>query len=123
MRRSAGRILLLTAFTLIAGCQQAPQAEFRTMPGRGNYAMIIPAGVTADAMPALAKAQCGTKSQCSVYGWRSTEDAASAIPMTDRELASQIFAYNLNRETGFERSLWDCALYPRSSSSDCLAAP
>jgi hypothetical protein len=118
MKRIIGAGLLLA----LAACGSKLEPEFHALPGMNNYVMIIPEGTDPASLPALAKAHCGTAAQCSVYGWRDKTSAPTALPMTDRELASELFAYDINRTSGLDRALWNCKVYPRNDKSECLAS-
>lgn len=119
MRKSS--LFLLLAVT---SCGEAgpPKPEFRELPGRDNYVMIVDPAVDVATYPALAKEHCGTAQQCTVLGWNDAAKAATALPMTDLEAASQVFSYSVNRISGHEQSLWNCKVYPRpAKGSECMA--
>lgn len=96
--------------------------EFVEMPGLANFAMIIPAGMAADKLVDLAKDKCGTNEICSVFAWKSRNDVARTMPMTDREYRAMQFQYSVNRNTGFEERLWNCKTYPAKKGDDCLSS-
>jgi hypothetical protein len=137
MRASRGGLVrgLGTAVVLVIGaaaCDGAGnQAEgdsapalapsFRSLPGQGNFVMIIPAGMPADRFLDAARDKCGAADMCQVWAWSSEADAARGIPMTDREAATMAFSFSVNRSTGHEQSVWDCARFPRSSDAECMA--
>lgn len=99
----------------------APEPEFRSLPGLNNWAMIIPADLPSDEWRAAARDQCGSADFCGVYGWANPTDAAQSLPMTDREVAAQIFAYSVNRTTGFEQALFDCTRVEPENRDECGA--
>jgi hypothetical protein len=101
--------------------QSASALAFRTIAGEDVFAVIVPARTSADELVLSARKQCGQREFCQVHGWMSEADAATAIPMTDREVATQVFEYAHNRSTGFEKRLWDCARWPRKDEDECLA--
>jgi hypothetical protein len=98
----------------------APHPTFRVIGGPDVFAMIVPSAMTAEAMALASKAQCGRREFCQVYAWADELHVPAAFPMSDRELASLIFNYRLNRSTGYEQLLWDCRRYPRRDRSECL---
>lgn len=98
----------------------APAPQFIEMPGLATYAMIIPADMSAAAIEPAAKEKCGSNAMCDVFAWSARAYAARALPMTDAEAAALKFHYKLNRNTGFEQSLWNCAAYPQPGHADCL---
>lgn len=99
----------------------APEiATLREQGATGDYTLTIPAGLDPTTLPGIAKEQCGTRSHCSVYGWTDRAQTARALPLTDPEFAALAFRYDLNRTTGFERSLWDCKRFPQADKATCL---
>lgn len=98
-----------------------PAPAFRDLPGLNNFVMIIPAGLPADRFRDAARDKCGSADMCQVWAWLDAADAARAIPMTDREVASLAFSYSVNRSTGHEQTVWDCDRFPRSSGAECMA--
>ena len=101
--------------------QGAPALAFRTIAGEDVFAVIVPAQMSANELVLSARKQCGQREFCQVHGWMTEADAASAMPLTDREVATQVFEYAHNRSTGFEKRLWDCGRWPRKDEDECLA--
>jgi hypothetical protein len=54
--------------------------------------------------------------------WTDSTKAAASLPMSDAEAASEVFSYSLNRQSGEERSLWNCKVTPRPNRDECMAA-
>lgn len=69
---------------------------------------------------AAAKRACEGKERCHVYGWTAREDAATALPFTEREGARIAFLYEIDRERGYERVAWDCQRWQRDNVLECL---
>lgn len=116
--------LVLLAAGLVAGCGAANDksaAEFIDLGGIGNYAMVASKAVPADQLVDLAKDKCGQEPMCSVHGWNDKALAPRALPMTDAEVMAQVFSYTVNRNSGFERALWNCKVYPRADADQCMA--
>lgn len=112
------RVLIPALF--LAGCGAGGEPEFENLGGLGNHAMILPDGANPADLPGWAKDRCGAASQCSIYAWADRAQAARAVPLTDAEVASLAFRYDVNRTTGFERALWDCERFARPDRADCL---
>jgi hypothetical protein len=122
------RNAILAACTLaLAACggqvaePDVSKPEFRALPGLNNWAMIIPADVPSDNWRSAAREKCGSAGFCAVYGWDNATDAGQSLPMTEREVSSQIFSYSVNRTTGFEQSLFDCTRVERKNREECGA--
>lgn len=88
----------------------------------GNFTVIhIAPGVNSASLPDLARDICGSRPFCKVGAWTDETLLPRGFPMTDREVAGQVFSYTLNRDTGFEQSLWRCALFPQPSPDLCFS--
>lgn len=99
---------------------QPANAEFEVIGGPGMIAMTFNPNVDPEALPDIAREQCGSHKICKVIGWTNRSFAARAMPMTDREVEAQAFQYTLNRNTGFEQVLWDCGTWARLEKDECL---
>lgn len=125
-----GATLALVVIVLFESCSgegdtDAPSAftvEPKAIGGLGNYAGAIAEGATPDSLEKAARAVCEGQTHCSVYGWRDASQAASAMPMLEREQAALDFSYTLNRSTGLERVLWNCGVW-QGAGDVCLAKP
>lgn len=87
------------------------------------YAVHLPAGLQISEIEAAARALCSGKQICKVMGFSSADAVPTAMPMTDRELASLVFNYGLNRNTGFDEALWDCRVFEGLPADRCLSRP
>lgn len=92
----------------------------RQIGGDGMFGMIVEPNSDPDGWRAEAKAQCIGQSVCKVFVWTDAAEAATALPMTDREVEKQAFSYGINRNTGYDQALWDCDRFPRSNKSECM---
>ncbi len=68
----------------------------------------------------LAGLKCLDVDNCMVGLWKQGEEP-TALPFTEAQIKAQLFAYAVNRETGFKRVAWDCASYPATPRKDCIA--
>lgn len=94
-----------------------PATSWRSSPqpmGGFNYSAIIDPGADPLAIERLAREHCAPKAICTVYAWSGADDRAQALPMLERERKALAFRYDVNRETGFERSAWDCSRFKRA---------
>lgn len=129
----ASRILLIAAALSSIACDtvvenntagSAPSAAapvFSELNGLNNIAMIFDVSMKQEDVAAAAKEHCAGKQVCLVLGWTEQSSAATAMPMTDGEVAAQAFSYSVNRNTGFEQVLWDCSRFQQADTSECLA--
>ena len=103
---------------------RAPAPQFETTELAGNFFVgVASANIGPAAYPDLAREACGSRSFCKVGIWTDPERLPRGFPMTDREVGAQIFMYSLNRETGFEQTLWNCQVVPQSDPANCGLGP
>lgn len=77
----------------------------------------------ATSLEKIARNECGPRDFCKVFAWQNRDAMAHGFPMTDREAAAMVFIYTVNRNNGFEQSLWNCAVYPAVAKANCMASP
>lgn len=94
--------------------------EFIAMRGENMWAMVAPDDADALSIAEAAKDRCGTNDFCQVRAWSDRISAARALPMTYQETNSQLFSYALNRDTGYEETMWDCERFPQPNADNCL---
>lgn len=80
--------------------------------GEGQFVVVLPTGVTREAVDAEARRVCRGKANCQMLGWTDPDLVASAMPMTEREVAGLKYSYSLNRNSGLDESTADCSLLP-----------
>lgn len=83
------------------------------------HVAIIPAKLSADEVDRQARAKCAGRQFCKVVGWVNGTKAATAFPMTEREFIAQSYAYDLNRQSGLDRGLFDCRIW-KVAAARCL---
>lgn len=129
------RILIAFAAIALSGCgspssestspDPAPPVAGRILSTRAfdaslpTFRMLVEPG--AAGLTEKARELCGSASHCSAYAWTDETLAAKGFPFTDRERSGVVFQYDVNRTTGFERSLWDCRAFPQSDADLCLS--
>lgn len=62
----------------------------------------------ADSYPAMALAACGDRPRCRFMGWTSPAAAATTVPLTADQMHAMSFSYIRDRDSNFERVLWNC---------------
>lgn len=103
------------------GKAQAAAPEFIAMPQPDHFAMIIPEGSQPSNFEGMAKEHCDDRAFCKVFGWADKGRAARALPMSDREVDSIAFSYQINRSNDFEQLVFDCRRYPQQDPINCIA--
>jgi hypothetical protein len=52
--------------------------------------------------------------------WTERAYAPTALPVSEKALEKLSFSYLRNRANGFEKTLWNCALYKRTAPGQCI---
>ena len=87
---------------------------------KGQFILRIDPGLDPAILPLLAEQTCGARLYCKVFAWASTSQTPKAFPVQESQLPSMAFSYLRNVEQGFEKPLWNCALYPRADRKQCI---
>lgn len=133
------RALVFASILTLAACGAPPADEAQTPPAEatprpsaklettelaGNFMVAVaPAAAVAATYPDLARQACGSRTFCKVGIWTDPGFLPRGFPMTDREVAAQVFQYSLNRNTGFEQTLWNCRVAPQTDQANCGLGP
>jgi hypothetical protein len=123
--------LSATAVVTLSACEsQEPVQSEKAAPtleakeiSASIFAANAPDGVSPDKWPSMAKARCGAAAFCQVYIWEAGTSLPGAMPFTGPEVAGIRYRYAINRNTGYEESLWDCKTMPQPDPITCLADP
>jgi hypothetical protein len=87
----------------------------------GDYQMfVVSKSTTPEALLHLSLKACGTQNYCKVMVWTDAKIAPAALPVSDKALAQLSFSYLRNRDAGFDKALWNCALFQRSAPGQCI---
>lgn len=119
MKRSAATLLAVT----LAACGTSSETsdfEIKSI-GEDVYTLVGSTAQPASAWTAAAEKQCEGKQICSAFGWADPANAATGMPMLDREAKAMVFHYVLNRNANFERSLFRCPTFKGMPPGQCLA--
>jgi hypothetical protein len=100
----------------IAG--SAEGLEFKPI-GNDIYTVVLPRDAEPEAIDRAARAHCAGKAMCDVWGWVDADKAATASPMTDRETMARIYSLKINRNTGYDRSVFACSVFARAPKDQC----
>lgn len=89
----------------------------------GNFLIYTVSPRTDPAMLAeRAKAACGAQPYCKVMMWTDAVATPTALPVSDAALQSMAFSYLKNEKGAFEKALWNCAIFPRADTTQCMKA-
>jgi Cell Wall Hydrolase len=87
----------------------------------GDYQLfVVSKSTTPEALLNLSLKACGTQNYCKIMVWTDSKIAPTALPVSEKALAQLSFSYLRNREAGFDKALWNCALFQRSAPGQCI---
>lgn len=101
-----------------AGPTRRPYPEVANYPD--TFIVTLDKGFNADELPALAAFNCGNRDYCKFMVWTDPKATAGGIPLTPEEIASMSFSYFRDRATGYDKPLWNCAVFARREVSQCM---
>ena len=68
----------------------------------------------------IAQSACTGKQYCKVMMWVEGAWVPSALPVTDAQLNRLSFSYLRNVGSGYDRALWNCAIYASADPNNCM---
>jgi hypothetical protein len=71
-------------------------------------------------LAAQALAACGGGPYCKVMMWTDRNVVPTALPISDAQLSRLAFSYLRNNTNGYEKSLWNCDIFPRPNPKQCM---
>jgi hypothetical protein len=75
-----------------------------------------------ESLNTLGERACGKQPKCKVLAWADSALMPKGLPLEPQERAAMAFSYLRNRAAGMQKSLWNCALFPREDKKECLPA-
>jgi hypothetical protein len=87
-------------------------------PGAKTFLLELAHGRLPDDWPELAQTFCAGRDECRIMAWRS--GAPLGFPLSSGQIEGMAFAYIHNAQSGLQRALWNCALYPRPVKRECM---
>ena len=96
-------------------------APFTASAGDGDsFFVTLPWGVQPELYPTIAAKACGERKACRFSAWSDAAKTPTAAPLTTDQVAAMAFSYLRDRDTGVERTLWNCTRYPRPDRRQCM---
>ncbi|MEK6638597.1 MAG: cell wall hydrolase [Pseudomonadota bacterium] len=68
----------------------------------------------------IAQSACTGKQYCKVMIWVEGAWVPSALPITDAQLNRLSFSYLRNVGSGYDKALWNCAVYASADPDNCM---
>jgi hypothetical protein len=70
----------------------------------------------------IAQSACTGKQYCKVMMWVEGAWVPTALPITDSQLNRLSFSYLRNVGSGYDKALWNCAVYEKADPDNCMVA-
>jgi hypothetical protein len=88
--------------------------------GSMRFVALTGADVSEDLVRNAIAAVCKVDTFCNVAVWQGEASAATSLPMTDAQVATQLAHWSYNGNTGNRELFWDCKRLPQHDRNDCL---
>ena len=89
-------------------------------PAQDAFIVELPDRMADSDYPAAARTFCAGRARCRVMGWRAGASPPRAFPVPRTALASMLFSYIHDAESGLQRLLWNCDLMPQANPRNCM---
>ncbi len=63
---------------------------------------------------------CTGSPYCKVMMWTDRASVPTALPISDAQLSKLAFSYLRNTNNGYEKALWNCDMFKRNDSAQCM---
>ncbi len=89
-------------------------------PSKDIFIIYVDPLLESSALVAMAKNACASRKTCKVLAWADQALMPRGLPIEPKDRASMAFSYvrQSSRESG--KAKWNCALFPRENSTECL---
>lgn len=88
--------------------------------GGNGFVMTLDKGGDPARYAEAAAAICGGRAQCRLLAWTNPRDTPKTFPVPDNSLNSMSFSYIRQKESGFERMLYNCDEFPSAPRIQCM---
>lgn len=112
------QVLIALAFC-VAACAQPAEEITKHEVADGLYVVSISGTADPRSFEALASETCAGRAMCMVGFWEKGAEPSS-MPFSEEQISAQLFAYTINRESGFQRSAWACEKYKDIPPAHCI---
>ena len=68
----------------------------------------------------IAEIACIGRQYCKILMWTDGASVPSALPVTDAQLAKLSFSYLRNVNSGYDKALWNCAVFTKADPNSCM---
>ncbi len=88
--------------------------------GKEVFILYVDPLLEPEGLTAMAKNACGDLKRCKVLAWADPGLMPRGLPISLEERASMAFTYQRDPAKGLNGSRWNCVLFPRDRSTECL---
>lgn len=94
------------------------------VPGDANSFLLTldPATLSPDGFAQLATRVCGDRAYCKVMGWTDPTKTPATLPLQPGQIATMAFSYLRDHAHGYDKALWNCREFRRTSPTQCMKA-
>lgn len=93
----------------------------RPMAGDPNtFLVALDSRMPAANFAALASQTCGTRRYCKFLAWTDKAVTPASVPSDPKILSAMSFSYLRDQPRGFEKALWNCEEFPRTTQAECM---
>lgn len=85
-----------------------------------TFILTLDSKVTPDLLPAFANRACGERDYCKLMGWTDKALTPIRLPLEQGQVAAMAFSYLRDRAKGYDKPLWNCAIFKRTQSRECM---
>jgi spore germination cell wall hydrolase CwlJ-like protein len=110
----------LGSFVAVSDAALDAATSETTAGSDGQYIIKVDPALDPARLPDLAARLCGVRDYCKVMAWTSAAQMPKGFPVSDGQFSSMAFSYLRNREQGFEKPLWNCAIFARADKKQCV---
>jgi len=89
-------------------------------PGGAGFVMTLDKGGNPARYVEAAARICSGRAQCRLMAWTNPKAAPHSFPVAEASLPSMSFSYIRMKETGLERTLYNCDEFPQTPRIQCM---
>lgn len=121
-----GAVILTLSMVFVSGCSEseysASVTKARVLVKGSMYGLAVdPAKVTdVSTFEKLGRGQCQRFAICQTHFWYDGSMMPDKFPMQDAEAAAEVAVYQKNTNTGLDRTLLRCNLFPSTPKDMCF---
>ncbi|MBO9575181.1 MAG: cell wall hydrolase [Sphingobium sp.] len=105
----------------LIGKRVGPGKLVAVEPGGNGFIMTLDKGGDPTRYAEAAQRLCAGRAQCRLLAWTDTAAAPKGFPIAEASQPSMSFSYIRVKESGLERTLYNCSEFPATPRIKCMA--